>query len=149
MIFAITGYLLIPWLTFWRNDILFDVMTYLLISWRISHTFWHYTLFDVMTQFLTLRHAFWRHSIFFWYHDILSILFDIFLTSLRTFHICRLCHDILKDKAQIRQIILYFLPCLRSKCVSEEGIARLGILWMLVNQSSMAKLTTLTNDKCY
>ena len=28
-----------------------------------------------------------------------------------------------------------------------EDIVRLGILCMLVNQSSMAKLTTLTNDK--
>ena len=29
----------------------------------------------------------------------------------------------------------------------DEGIARLDIRWMLVNQSSMAKLATLTNDK--
>ena len=30
---------------------------------------------------------------------------------------------------------------------TDEGIMRLGSLCMLVNQSSMAKLTTLTNDK--
>ena len=30
---------------------------------------------------------------------------------------------------------------------TDEGIVRLGILCMLVNQSSMAKLTTLTNVK--
>ena len=30
---------------------------------------------------------------------------------------------------------------------TDEGIVRLGILSMLVNQSSMVKLTTLANDK--
>ena len=107
-------------ITSWHHDLLFDVMTYLLMSrstyrftsWRFSHTFWHHdALFDVMTYFLTfmtciltLFHTFlisWHTFHTFWYHDILSILWHIrilwyILTSLRTFHIFRLCHDILR-----------------------------------------------------
>ena len=114
--------------TSWHHDLLFEVMTYFCMSW---HNFYHHDvfhiLFDIMLHILTswhnvwtLWHAFWRHSIPFWYHDILyfhtlwqtfwchDVLYNIFLTSLCTFNIFRLCHDILKDKAEIRKIILYF-----------------------------------------
>ena len=72
---------------------LFDIMTYFPY------------LFDIMTYFPYFM------TYFLW-----STLWYI-LTSLRTFHIFRLCHDILKDNAKIRANNVRFLPCLRSKCV--------------------------------
>ena len=64
-------YFLISWRMFWRYDILSDVMTYFLVS---------YKHFDVMAYFLILWHNIWRHN----------VLFDImiwFLTSWRTFYV--------------------------------------------------------------
>ena len=77
VLFGVMTYFLMSWRMFWHHD----VLSILLMSWR---TFWRFDiLFGLMTYCLVSWHTCWRYGMLFdfiiyvWSHDALSILFYV------------------------------------------------------------------------